>query len=186
MYAQQENPISIRSKKWLTDALFELMKEKPYDKISIREIANKADLTRQTFYHNFASKEMLLMYKSDQLFAEFLDFLMKNNIRKMQDLILFFFVYWQENADFIKVLIDNNVHHILTNRYPDYFKRIRILNVDGNLSEEQQEYIYSFFSGALIYLLCTWVRNGAKTNPKEMTNIVMSILGGEFYLMERE
>lgn len=71
MNAQPINPISVRSKKWLTDALFELLKEKPYDKISIREISQKADLTRQTFYHNFSSKDMLLMYKSDQLFEEF-------------------------------------------------------------------------------------------------------------------
>ncbi len=71
MKKEKENPISARSKKWLTDALFELMKEKTYEKISIREISEKAGLTRQTFYHNFSSKEMLLMYRSDQMFEDF-------------------------------------------------------------------------------------------------------------------
>ncbi|MEG1243820.1 MAG: TetR/AcrR family transcriptional regulator, partial [Oscillospiraceae bacterium] len=167
MDTQQENPISIRSKKWLTDALFELMKTKPYDKISIREIALKADLTRQTFYHNFSSKDMLLMYRSDQLFSDFYGFALKNNIVAMQDLILFFFRYWQEHSDFIKLLIDNNMQHILTHRYPDYFRMVKILNVEDALTEEQQEYVYAFFSGALIYMICTWVEQGMKSTPKE-------------------
>lgn len=185
MINQQENPISVRSKKWLTDALFELLKEKPYDKISIREIAKKADLTRQTFYHNFTSKDMLLTYKSDQLFSDFYDFASKNNIRTMPDLLVFFFRYWQDHADFIKILIENNMQHILTCRYPDYFRFVGILKMDDNFTEEQQECAYAFFSGALIYLLCKWMEQGMKSSPKEMSKLVMSIIGGDFYLMER-
>lgn len=76
--------------------------------------------------------------------------------------------------------------HILTRRYPDYFKKVKILNVSDLISEEQQEYVYSFFSGALIYLLCTWMEQGMKSSPREMAKIVMEILEGNFYLMERQ
>ncbi len=186
MNNQRENPISVRSKKWLTDALFELMKEKPYEKISIREIAEKAGLTRQTFYHNFSSKEMLLMYKSDQLFDEFYHIARKNNIKTAEELILFYFRYWKERSEFIKLLIDNNVEHILTHRYPEYFKIVSILDVEGTLTEAQQEYVYVFYSGSLIYLLCKWVERGMDCSPKEMTRIVKGILDGEFFLDERK
>jgi len=181
MNIQKENPISVRSKKWLTDSLFELMKEKPYDKISIREIAEKADLTRQTFYHNFASKEMILMYRSDQLFEEFYEFAKKNKMKSVQDLIVFYFRYWQEHADFIQVLIDNNVEYILTHRYPEYIKMVKILNVEGVLTDAQQEYVYAFYSGSLIYMLCKWIEQGMECSPKEMARIVQGILDGEFF-----
>ena len=54
---ERENPISVRSKRLITDALISIMEEKPFSKISIRDIVEKAGLTRQTFYHNFDSKE---------------------------------------------------------------------------------------------------------------------------------
>ena len=39
-----------RTKKAMTDALAELMSEKPLGSISVREIAEKADINRGTFY----------------------------------------------------------------------------------------------------------------------------------------
>ena len=66
----RENPISVRSKRLITDALIELMGEKAFSKISIRDIVERAGLTRQTFYHNFDSKEEVLLHKSDSLFGD--------------------------------------------------------------------------------------------------------------------
>ena len=51
------NPSSRRSRRWITKALLELMMDKPYQKISITEIAEEADVVRRTFYRNFESKE---------------------------------------------------------------------------------------------------------------------------------
>ena len=185
MISYSDNPISLRSKKWLTNALFELMEEKPYDKISIREISEKAGLTRQTFYHNFSSKEMLLIYRSDQLFSEFFEYIQKNNISNMQDIMILFFKYWQEHKEFLEKLTDNNMQHVLTHRFPEYFRKLNLLNVEELLNETQQEYVYSFFSGAVIHLLCNWVEKGMTCGPKEMSMIVQRILKGEFYRDER-
>lgn len=186
MISYSENPISIRSKNWLTKALFDLMKDKPYEKISIREISEKAGLTRQTFYHNFSSKEMLLMYRSDQLFSEFYDYICTNNINSVEELAVMFFRYWQNHKEFLEVIIENNMEHILTHRCPDYFKTLDLLNVDDSLDETQSEYVYAFYSGALIYTLCKWVKKGMKCGPKEMASIVRGIQKGEFYKDERK
>ena len=47
------NPTAIKSQRWLTETLLELMEEMPYDDISIMDICKKADLSRQTFYNYF-------------------------------------------------------------------------------------------------------------------------------------
>lgn len=52
-----QNPIALRSREWLTNALLELMKDKPFHEISISEIAEKADLSRRTFYRFFLPKK---------------------------------------------------------------------------------------------------------------------------------
>ena len=38
------NPTALKSQQWLTQTLLELMEEKPYEEISIRDICKKADL----------------------------------------------------------------------------------------------------------------------------------------------
>ena len=45
---------------YITNSLFELMKEKTYNDISITEITDKAEVNRVSFYRNFTSKEDII------------------------------------------------------------------------------------------------------------------------------
>ncbi len=63
---------------------------------------------------------------------------------------------------------------------------MKILNVEGALTEAQQEYVYVFYSGSLIYLLCKWVERGMDCSPKEMARIVQGIFDGEFFFDEKK
>ena len=49
-----------RSRQWLHDALIGLIEEKSYDEISITDITERANLSRNTFYLHYKSKEELL------------------------------------------------------------------------------------------------------------------------------
>ncbi|MDR0314728.1 MAG: TetR/AcrR family transcriptional regulator, partial [Oscillospiraceae bacterium] len=154
MENRHENPISLRSKHWLSDALVELMREKPYEKIAIKEVAEKADLTRQTFYHNFDSKEELLIYKSDLYFEEFFRNIFNSSVSNINDFLVYFFRYWQENADFIRLLLKNNKEHILIRRSPEYISVLKLLDLKDKLKDRDIEYIYTFCAGAVIHTLC--------------------------------
>jgi len=51
-----------RTYKLLSDALMTLMKEKPFEKISVMDICNTAMVHRATFYSHFEDKHQLLHY----------------------------------------------------------------------------------------------------------------------------
>lgn len=53
--AKAEYRSSIRSKKLITDALVELLDEKPLEKITVTDIVRKADINRGTFYAHYAN-----------------------------------------------------------------------------------------------------------------------------------
>ena len=57
-----KNPSALRSQQWLADSLVDLMKVKEFQHISVKEICQQADLTRQTFYQIFSSKEDVIRY----------------------------------------------------------------------------------------------------------------------------
>ena len=46
-----------RTKSWIFEALMQLMEKKPYDKITVSDIADKAGVARPTFYRNYDDKE---------------------------------------------------------------------------------------------------------------------------------
>jgi AcrR family transcriptional regulator len=46
-----------RTKSWIFDALMLLMDEKPYNKITVSDIAEKAGVARPTFYRNYNDKD---------------------------------------------------------------------------------------------------------------------------------
>lgn len=62
MIYNTQNPVALQSQKWLVEALLALMREKPYRDIKIKDITNKAQVDRSTFYRNFSSKEDILNF----------------------------------------------------------------------------------------------------------------------------
>jgi AcrR family transcriptional regulator len=49
-----------RTKSWIFEAIMLLMEEKPYNKITVSDITEKAGIARQTFYHNYTNKDAVV------------------------------------------------------------------------------------------------------------------------------
>ena len=57
MYHKQGNKTAIQSQHMIADALFSLMKHKPFHQITVTEICEEANLGRKTFYRNFELRD---------------------------------------------------------------------------------------------------------------------------------
>lgn len=56
------NPTALNSRDWLVQALLSLMNSMPYSKITVKNICTKADLSRQTFYNFFETKDDIIRF----------------------------------------------------------------------------------------------------------------------------
>ena len=56
------NPRAARSRDAILEAFRQLMREKDYDKITVRDIFKRAGVGNGTFYRHFSDKEDLLTY----------------------------------------------------------------------------------------------------------------------------
>lgn len=176
---ETNNPISIRSKKKIAEALIALMNEVPFVKITVKDIVAKAGLTRQTFYHNFETKEEVLKYTMDELFDEMFQFMVDKKIINWEDIIWFYFRFWQRNSDLLKLLIKNNLVYVLDAKYTEYFKLFQILQFrKTDLTNMEAEYVYSFISGAMTRLLVSWINSGMVMPARDMAKLVMEIMDG--------
>ena len=62
-----------RTRRMLSEALFELIQAKDYDSITIQEITDQADVHRATFYLHFATKEELFLEVFKRALARWFD-----------------------------------------------------------------------------------------------------------------
>ncbi len=65
MYANQTSPAALKSQEQFCEALFELMRQKSIDVITVTELCQTAGLERVTFYRNFENKSDVLDYYLD-------------------------------------------------------------------------------------------------------------------------
>lgn len=176
---ERANPISIRSKRRITEALLELMKVTPFSKITIKDIVDRAGLTRQTFYHNFETKEDVLLCQLDELMSGFVQYLSKRNVSDWEDVICCFFRYWQEHSDFLKLLLKNDQIYLLSLRMPVYFESVKRAHFDKtDLTDAEARLWFAFVSGALVNTLTSWLTAGGNISARALSKMVLSMMDG--------
>lgn len=180
----RENPISVRSKRRITKALLELMEVTPFPKISIKDIVDRAGLTRQTFYHNYETKEEVLLYQLDDYMDEFVHYLSRKKVGNWEDVICCFFRFWQERADFLRLLMKNDLTHLLTGRMVHYFTSVKAFHFDKtDLTDAEARLWFSFVSGALVNTLTSWLSSTGGISARTLSKMVLSMMDGT--MMER-
>ncbi|MBN9654069.1 TetR/AcrR family transcriptional regulator [Halobacillus sp. GSS1] len=178
MNDKRMNPISLRSRKWIIEALLRLMEEKPYHKISVKEITETAELVRKTFYRNFQTKEEVLqeyitgLMKEVEKEFEAMDALTPYGMAKL------YFEFWQEHIEFLNLIQKNDLFIILLKQLDDYLpslnERYKADLMEG-FDETFLQYYTAFNSAGIWHMLEKWIRHGAVETPEEMAQIYSDI-----------
>lgn len=57
----------VRTREWTFQALLLLLEKQPYEEITISQIAQKAGITRQTFYRHYRTKDDVISFYLDNM-----------------------------------------------------------------------------------------------------------------------
>ena len=177
MINTSENPVSIRSKMYLVVALLELMDEKSYENISIKELTDRATLSRRTFYTNFETKEDILKYHIDTLVSGYIKILQTYECLTAKDIAKVYFNYWFSQRNLLRLLKKNNLP-ILIKAFVEFLRNMNSLLIikDHRFTDSELQYYDAVFvAGGLWNLLNIWVENDFDKNCEEMTDIFLKI-----------
>ena len=92
------------SRKMIETGLFELMREKDFDKITVSEIAERSDVARRTFYRLYKSKEDVICQHFGKLCQDYKNrypALEGYNIRQISKE---YFCFWHQHREFLLLL----------------------------------------------------------------------------------
>ena len=168
-----KNPSALRSQQWLVDSLVDLMKVKEFQYISVKEICQKADLTRQTFYQIFSSKEDVIRYVLAKDCADFKDTLSQNEQVSMEDLVSGFFCFFRKREDMVQMLIRHRLDHLLTAQFSLALPEIMDICTERKEVFLSNPYLKSFIIGGLLNMILEWIKSGDGTDAEELAGLFM-------------
>ena len=151
------------------------MQEKTFSKVSISDICQSLNCSRQSFYYYFDTIEECLDYFIKESF--------KNQIKE-DYLISDVFNYFDNNADFVRLCdSDEGAKEIFWNGSSYYTKKLLDLIFNKNIVEylalyaEQKEALVSFYVAGLLEEAKTYVKNGFLPNKEKCISYCKAIMG---------
>lgn len=178
---EHENPMSIRSKNALSEALLKLMLYTPLQDITISDITYKARLSRQTFYTNFSKKEDILKYLVTGLFsryAERITTLTNNSAELLAD----YFFYWDQHRDFLSLLFKHRQGYIFQEQNRLFFRNNPVLSEILVQDEEKQPYIRASLAGLTYELLWLWLTDSRGLSIDKLAALTKKLLTGSIFV----
>lgn len=152
-------------KECLADALIKLLETKPIEKITIPEIAQKADVGRTTYFRNFTSKNEVVTFKIVRLWDRWAEEHNLNEPRGYEvNNALDFFLFNYSIREILNLIYTRELQSALY----DAFYYIIMPRYGATAIER---YKNSFYCYGLFGLLDEWIKRAFRESPEEMTEI---------------
>lgn len=165
------------TKRMLKSALIEMLKENDIYHISIRELCDKADINRTTFYKYYGSQfDLLGDMEKDML--DFIEKTIKYNEADQEKIISAACRYFEQNIEFARLIINNNVDPAFASKLfaMDSIKSSARKNLSENKSEAELEYIYNFLTYGAFRVVCVWLNKEERETPEEIALLINQML----------
>ena len=171
----------IKSKKALRDALFSLLDTKPINKITIKEVAEAANVNRKTFYSHYNSIEDIVNEAENELVQSIKSYLQSCFIEEYGLSPIHFVrlinAIYTSNPKFCENLVSVHNYHFLAGKIKTIFKEELIKSINPspemmNAVSFRIEYFISGVSGVYI----EWIRAGKPCTFEELTAIINTVL----------
>ena len=160
------------AKDYIVEAFLQLLKKQKFEDITITDIANKAGVTRVTFYRNFNSKEEIIKNHLDSITDEFIkSSKILYNPNNFKNYIIKLFTHLEDNKDLGILLYKANIFYFLEYE----FNRIFFIKATNKI----EEYHYAFISGGLYNTYYYWIKNNCKETPQELAEMF-----NNFYILK--
>jgi AcrR family transcriptional regulator len=177
-----QNPSALRSKRIITETLLLLMKQYPYQEVTVKHIILESGISRKTFYRNFLSKDDVLNYYLDTILYQYLEAIRAQGEYSMLRMLDIIFSFCEENKELLFLLRDNNLLYLLLMKLnqllPIEHKKIarNISKEVSGITEFLPQYIIFFNIGGIWNMIIGWIENDMQDNTTDMKETIIYYL----------
>ena len=174
------NKTALKSQKRILEALLNLMEQEEYTNITVKNICRQADISRQTFYYLFESKDEIVIYYLNSFLEEIEQFINENNIISIYDLIYTYFKAIDSNENIKKFISIISITPIFVNILLKFMAKIHVIKTNKQ-ADIIDCYAHNFVSSGLHGIFQLWIKNQKDIPLKELVAITENILRGKVF-----
>lgn len=182
MKNMKEDRRARKTKRVLQEGLAELLLEKEIEKITIKELTDKVDIHRGTFYAHYQDIYELNAYMEETTIQEISDILSAKYPSGSTGLRVFYealFGHILENRKICRLLFRKSANNTFLNRLTNLFieSSLELWSEELKMTVKQEEleyYATFYFSGALS-LISQWAKNNFADPIHVLIDLLMGI-----------
>lgn len=179
----------LRTEKLIFDAFAKLLSEKPYEKITVQDIADEAMINRATFYAHYADKDDLqqgiqkqvLQQMSDMIDAAQIATGERVKVKRAEKLLTEFYHGLERNSAIEKIVLrsisqevmQENFGRLMHKKYDHLLEKLNVTESGEQVPTEFiVAYLTSIFSGTLFW----WIKSDFSMPAKELARLVLTLI----------
>lgn len=163
-----------KTKYRLAHAMKECMKTTSVENITVKQITEKCQLTRQTFYRNFLDKYDLINWYFDKLLLKSFEHM--GHGKTVYDALTKKFTYIQEEQTFFKAAFcydeQNSLRQHDFELILDFYENM-IYEKTGKVSKGNIHWLLEMYCQSSIYMTIKWVMGGLTCTPEELARLLV-------------
>lgn len=161
MSGKAEYRSALRSKKLIKESFMELLIEKPFDKITVTDIVNRANINRGTFYAHYSDINRLVHAIEEEIVDVLCNLLLELKYPMEDPLPLFLKIseYLEKNKELIYALLHSNNTNTFIFQLPDLIAR-QLISSEGLENDVRLDPLFMercrFYAGGAASLYAAW------------------------------
>lgn len=173
------NKTALASQRQIAEALLQLLDGQPYGDISVSAICKQADVSRQTFYSLFQSKENVITFalRNDCCYSD----RTHEEARpcSFQQICGEFSQYITGHAAMLELLSRHDLMPLLRTVLREDFASC--LSPADQCCRALQPYLVDYLAAGITSIAETYIRTGKSASREALEGIIYMLLRGEFY-----
>ena len=191
MGEKKEYRSSIRSRKMIQTAFQELLREKPFEKITVTDIVNRADINRSTFYAHYPDVRGLVEVMMDNVVQKSIDLVADMDFREILTdptaMLKGLLEIGMENLELYRLLSQSDfaLRQVEFVKAAFLKKAVTELNIPEEIRTSSRYKVQiSFFIGGILNTYQQWMLGDLDCPPEEIVEYIAPLIqsSGALYL----
>ena len=174
-----ENKTAQQSQQRIAEAMLTLLRERPFSELSVSVLCKQAEVSRQTFYSLFGTREQVLIYAL-QTGCRYDPEPERTACRSacFRDFCRGYSRYIVDNRELLKLLVQNDLMHTLYEM--QYASFLGCSHFMGGLDEDDRQYSVDFIASGMSSIAKTYVRTGCTADADTLERIMYRLFSGNY------
>lgn len=164
------------TKRLFHENLLALLKEKPIEKISVKELCDRAELNRTTFYLHYGKPEDVLEEIENDLIHDIQMFIVdteqENKPTTMLEMLL---SYIKNNREMFDLLVFKYGRDQFRQTCMERIMPLVFASNYGIIPQENALYVGSYIAAGSFAILYTWALNGYDRSEQDIMDLLIQI-----------